>query len=146
MGWFGRKRQVAKVEPDADAAALDIVSPDGADARIDIMSLDWIVFINIGDAFTSNENGWWLFGRDDVATAIWYGCARIEPAMRGPLRSAADALPNHAIWHLAEKPNLFRLGERTGGVLTLDAKSLATLRSDATVEPVASISDFPMLP
>lgn len=129
-----------------DADRLVVAAGQGPERRIAISGLDWIAFVTVGDSFLADEDGWWVFGQDGGALAVWHGCPVIDTLMRGPLARAADAVGELSILYLAAAPAALRAARRRGGVAALDAAELAALRADATRERVASVHAFPMLP
>ena len=128
-----------------DGHALRIMPPRGQPFTVTIAELRWIAFLNIGDSFLANEDGWWLFGSGTGATAVWHGCPAVDTALRGPLAAAADALGDLSILHVAETPRMLRDARRSG-VAELDADDLDRLRRAATAEPVGSVRAMPVLP
>ena len=144
MSWF-RSDPPARVDADG-ADTLVITTADGERRGIRIPEVDWVAFVNMGDSFLANENGWWLLGRGATATAIWCGCPVVDTAMRGPLAAAIDAVGDLAILHLADTPKVLRAAQKKGGVVELDRPAIDALRSDAIVEPVQSIRAVPLLP
>ena len=122
------------------------IAPAGGDPfRIEIPALDWIAFVNIGESFLANEDGWWLLGSGAGAIAVWHGCPAVDTAMRGPLAAAADAVASLFVLHVADTPDVLRRARR-GGLADLGADDLDRLRGAAAVEPVESVRAMPVLP
>ena len=144
MSWF-RSRPPARIEA-YGSDALVIAASTGDRRVVKIPELSSIAFVNIGESFFANENGWWLLHGETTTLGIWNDCPVIETAMRGPLAQAVDALGNLAILHLATTPKFLWSAQRTGGVVDLGAVELAALRDRAGVEPIDGVSAVPHLP
>lgn len=145
MGWF-MKTLKATVALEG-ASILRVDEADGTIIFVDVAEATWIGFVNVGDSFEANEDGWWLIGRGDGAVAINIGCAPVDVLMRSePLRFVADDTPERIRIDFAAIPKSLRGKAAASGFKRLDAREAADLRGSSYVTHVESVTEFPIIP
>jgi hypothetical protein len=144
VGWFGHKKRGTVTAQ--DATAIRVCEPDGRETVVDIATLEWLSFLQIGDETTAVHEGWWILGRRDAAIAIVLECAAIDPLLRdGPLTDAADRIPDKTLIFTAERPDSLRGRDAHDGIVHLDGTAALALRSAGSQERVRSVREFPRI-
>lgn len=143
---FGFGKQ-ARASVSFDGAVLHIARPKEADILMPLSRLTWTGFIEAGDEFTADRQGWWLLvlNEPDNAVAMSDLCAPIDVMAReGPLANQLNARPVHHIM-LGEWPSVLRRAVVGDGVVVMDADAVATLRAGGEDRLLPSTAAAPMI-
>lgn len=145
MGWFTKTPKATVALEGASIFRVD--EADGTKTFVDVAEATWIGFVDVGDSFEANDDGWWLIGREDGAVAINVACAPVDVLMRNePLRFVADDTPERIRIDFATTPKSLRGKAAALGFKRLDAREAANLRGSSYVTHVQSVAEFPIIP
>jgi hypothetical protein len=121
-----------------------VSEPGGSGTLVDLASLEWLSFLQVGDETAAAYEGWWLLGRHDDAIAVAVDCSGIDPLLReGPLAEVADRTGDKTLVFTAERPPALRGDDADDGIVHLDTTAAAALRKVGSHEPVRSVRELP---
>jgi hypothetical protein len=144
MSWFGSQKRCSVTA--AGPTAIRVSESGGKETVVDVATLDWLSFVQIGDDTTPVYEGWWVLGHRDGATAINVDCGAIDPLLRdGPLADVADRVVEKTLVFTADRPAALSGQNARSGVVHLDRTGAAALTRAGSQERVQSVRDFPTI-
>ena len=142
---FGLRRKRATVRFADGVLHVPRPKKDAIAFRLD--ALDWTGFVEAGDDFTADRQGWWLFvptGEND-ALALADECAPIDPLAReGELALLLDERPVRHLM-LGAWPRRLRLSYLGDGVTMLDRRARARIEADAVIADLPRTAAAPAI-
>lgn len=144
MGLFGRKKYGS-----VDAVGhttIRVAEPEGCETIIDLASLQWLSFLQVGDESTNVYEGWWLLGWRNVGIAVLIECGAIDPLLRdGMFADSIQQVTDKSLIFTSTRPTVLSGHAAKHGIVHLSADEAARLRNMGTHESASSVDDFPKI-